>query len=144
MKRFDEALASFDAALAVEANYVEASVNKAYCLLRLGRFADGWSLYEDRKRKTQYASHFTSRAFPQPDWKGAEPLAGMNLFVYWEQGLGDALQFCRYAKLAEQQGAKVVLSAQNRLHKLLRTLSPTMRIIGDNRRRPNSIAIARF
>ena len=131
LKRFDEALANFDAALAIEREDVEASVNKGYCLLQLGCLAEGWSLNENRKR-TQQVSHFTSRAFLQPCWDGGEPLAGVNLFVYWEQGLGDNLQFCRYAKLAEQRGAKVVFSAPNRLHKLLRTLSPTMRIIGEN------------
>ena len=131
LRRFDEALATFDAALAIEVDDAELSVNKSYCLLQAGRFADGWTLYEKRKTTTQYASHFTSRAFPQPFWEGAEPLAGASLFVYWEQGLGDTLQFCRYAKLAEQRGAKVVLSAQNRLHRLLRTLSPAIRIIGE-------------
>jgi len=46
-----------------------------------------------------------------------------TLFIHWEQGLGDLIQFCRYAKLAADLGARVILEAPKPLMSLLTTLS---------------------
>ena len=53
--------------------------------------------------------------YPQPLWLGDENIAGKTLFIYWEQGFGDTIQFCRYAKLVEARGAKVIMSVQQPL-----------------------------
>ena len=58
---------------------------------------------------------------PQPNlprWTG-EPLAGRRLLLLAEQGLGDTLQFIRYARLLKERGARVVLAAQAALGRLL-------------------------
>ena len=72
------------------------------------------------------------RSYPQPLWLGEENIAGKTLFIYWEQGLGDTIQFCRYAKLVEARGAKVIMSVQQPLRGLLKQISPTIQIIGPN------------
>jgi hypothetical protein len=64
-----------------------------------------------------------------PMWRGEAGLAGKTLFVYADQALGDTVQFCRYAKLAAERGARVVLAVQPRLCELLRGLSPQIRVI---------------
>jgi hypothetical protein len=69
------------------------------------------------------------RSYPQPHWQG-EDIDGKTLFVYWEQGLGDTLQFCRYVALAAAKGAKVVLSVQDRLVRLMRNAGLPAEIIG--------------
>ena len=69
----------------------------------------------------------------QPLWLGEENITGKTLFVYWEQGLGDTIQFCRYAKFVEAHGAKVVLSVQQPLRGLLKQISPTIEILGPRR-----------
>ena len=53
----------------------------------------------------------------------------MTLFLWWEQGFGDTIQFCRYAKLVEARGAKVIMSVQMPLRGLLKQISPTIQII---------------
>ena len=53
-----------------------------------------------------------------PRWTG-EPLAGRSLLLLAEQGLGDTLQFVRYARLLKEQGARVVLAAPAALGRLL-------------------------
>jgi hypothetical protein len=53
------------------------------------------------------------------------------VFIYWEQGLGDTIQFCRFLKLAAQRGANIIFSARNCLHELLKTLSPSIKLIGE-------------
>ncbi len=67
--------------------------------------------------------------FPQPLWLGEQDIAGKTLFLWWEQGLGDTIQFCRYATLAEARGAQVVMSVQQPLRELLKRISPTIRIV---------------
>ncbi len=132
LKRLDEALGSLDKALALKPGFSEAACSKSACLLLDGCFEDGWPLYESRKNVAVYAGHFSSRSFAQDLWSGDASLSGKTLFIHWEQGLGDTIQFCRFAKLAEQRGAKVVFSAQNRLRRLLQTLSPAIEIIDEN------------
>ena len=71
-----------------------------------------------------------SFGYPQPEWLGVENIAGKILFLHWEQGLGDTIQFCRYARLAEARGARVIMEVQQPLYRLLRQISPTIQIIG--------------
>ena len=56
---------------------------------------------------------------PQPRWNG-EPLAGRTILLRAEQGLGDTLQFVRYARLLKERGARVVVEAQPALVSLVR------------------------
>ena len=51
------------------------------------------------------------KSFEAPLWLGVESLAGKTILLHSEQGLGDTLQFCRYAPLVVQRGAKVVLAS---------------------------------
>jgi hypothetical protein len=53
-----------------------------------------------------------------PPWDGS-PLAGRAIVLLGEQGLGDVLQFVRFAKLVEQRGGRVVLQSPPALVKLL-------------------------
>ena len=127
LKRPEEALASFDDAIALVPDFAEANWNKSLCLLLLGRFDQGWRLYEWRKRRNEPVA---TRSYPQPIWLGEQDIVGKTLFIWWEQGLGDTIQFIRYAKLVEARGAKVILSVQQSLTELLKQISPTIEIIG--------------
>ena len=124
-------MASYDQALAIKPDLAEAGCNKGLSLLMAGRFDPGWRLYENRKKLGGWIDYSATRSYPKPLLSGGETLAGTTVFVYWEQGLGDTIQFCRLAKLAEQRGANVVFSVQNRLRRLLQTLSPTIKLIGE-------------
>jgi len=127
LNRSEQALADYDNAIALQPDYAGAYSNKAICLLRMGRFAEAWPLYEWRKRRPEASA---DRVYPQPLWLGSEDISGKTLFVYWEQGLGDTVQFCRYARLVEACGARVILQVQRPLVRLLQQLSPTIEIIG--------------
>lgn len=126
LNRLEEALASFDAAIALTGGFAEAAVNKSYCLLCMGRFEEGWRLHEWRKRTGRPVG---DRAFPRPLWSGSEDIAGKTVFVHWEQGFGDTLQFCRYANLLRMRGANVVMSVQEPLHRLMSHSMPNIRLL---------------
>ncbi len=124
-KRFDEALQSYDRAIASRADYADAYWNKSFCALLSGNYDQGWPLYEWRKKRADATG---SRNCPQPEWTGKESLEGKTLLVHAEQGLGDTIQFCRYALLAAERGAKVILAAQDRLSRLLGSLGSRISI----------------
>jgi hypothetical protein len=126
-KRPGEALASYDQAIALNPGYAEAYWNQSLCLLLMGHFEQGFRQYEWRKKRDEPTA---ARSFPQPLWLGEENIAGKTLFVHWEQGLGDTIQFCRYAPLLEGRGAKVIMSVQQPLRGLLKQISPTIQIMG--------------
>jgi tetratricopeptide (TPR) repeat protein len=135
LNRPDDALRSFERAIEIRPDFADAYLNKGYCALTTGNFEEWWQLYEWRKKKSEPAG---IRKYPQPEWQGKEDLKGKTLFVHAEQGLGDTIQFCRYASLTRERGARVILAVQDSLARLLKDLDPEVRIVG------RSAAIAAF
>jgi tetratricopeptide (TPR) repeat protein len=117
MRRFDEALADYDRAEAIDPNYAAAHWNEGLCRLRLGDFERGWQKYEWGSQSGERVK--SMRQFEQPLWRGAEALDGKTILLYAEQGLGDTLQFCRYAAMVGRQAAGVLLEVQPPLKSLL-------------------------
>ncbi len=114
--RLDEALAGFTEAVRIKPDYADTRCNRGMAWLLLGDFARGWPEYEWRRRTKGVAP----RTFPQPDWDGS-PLQGRKIFLYAEQGLGDAIQFVRYAPLVKEKGGVVLVEAPPRLLPLLKS-----------------------
>ncbi len=120
LKRLDAALASYDQALALQPDHAEARYNKSIALLLCGQLDEAWPLYEWRW-KTEAIGHH-NRIFSQPQWQGGEPLHGKTLLLHSEQGLGDTLQFCRYAKMFAGTGTRVIMEVPALLVDLLHGL----------------------
>ncbi len=114
--RLDEALACYGRALELKTDYVDARFNRAVTLLLAGRFAEGWPEYEWRFRRQGQQEE----ALPQPRWDGS-PLANRTLLLRCEQGLGDAIQFIRYAERVKQRVGRVIVECQPSLARLLAT-----------------------
>jgi tetratricopeptide (TPR) repeat protein len=127
LKRFEEALASYDRALAERPDYADAHFNEAFCRLMIGDFDRGWEKYEWRW-ETESLRH-ARRGFTRPLWLGQEEIAGKTILLHAEQGLGDTIQFCRYAPLVAARGARVVLEVQKSLQELMGSLAGVAHII---------------
>jgi hypothetical protein len=92
-----------------------------------GALEEGLALYEWRKKMPV---PIEARSYRQGLWTGEQDLAGKTLFVYVEQGLGDTIMFYRYALMAGEKGARVVLAAQDALLPLLRDAGAGIEVIG--------------
>ena len=137
MGRPQEALASCDRAIALSPDYAAAHLNRGITLLRLGRFPEGWAEYEWRWRNTAAALGRDRRHGSLPLWLGREPLAGRTILLHSEQGYGDTLQFCRYASLAGERGAKVVVEVHPALKRVLRRLQGVAQVISRDEPTPD-------
>lgn len=105
-------------AVALAPANAEAHYNLAWVLLLTGQWREGWTEYEWRWRMAHFSSH--RRAFAAPPWDG-RALPG-TLLLHAEQGLGDAIQFARYAVQARALCERLVLECPEPLVRLFRGL----------------------
>jgi tetratricopeptide (TPR) repeat protein len=116
MGRFSQAMQAFDEALRWAPELEEARANKGCLQLLLGDFAHGWEGYEYR---------WTAGRRPVPPSDAglnlADPasLAGRQILVVNDHGLGDTIQFFRYVALLAQAGAEVTFAGPSKLRRLL-------------------------
>jgi tetratricopeptide (TPR) repeat protein len=111
--RHEEAVAIFDEALQYEPSSLEAKWNKSLSLLALGRYDEGWPMHEFGLGVLYMRGKYN----PERRWNG-EDLAGKRLLISPEQGLGDNLQFVRYAEMCKAKGAHVIVSCPPPLRRL--------------------------
>jgi tetratricopeptide (TPR) repeat protein len=119
MGRMDESLRAHETAVERDPTHPGAVYNLALTRLRLGDWERGWPGYEARWRFREV--HRNPRVFSHPRWQG-EPLDGRRILLHAEQGLGDTIQFCRYATLVEARGGVVILQVQEPVERLMASL----------------------
>jgi len=128
LKQLEAAIADFDKAIGLRPAYAEAYWNKALTLLLRGDYETGFKLYEWRWKLPHF--HSEPRHFVQPRWFGETPLHNKKILLHSEQGLGDTIQFCRYAPLAARAGAQVILEVPPPLVGLLKNLAGVNQVLG--------------
>jgi tetratricopeptide (TPR) repeat protein len=117
LNRYAEAVQSFDKVLALQKDDADAHSNRALSLLTLGELREGFRQYEWRWKRSGMRD--TRRGYNKPLWLGEFPLGNKTILLTAEQGLGDTIQFARYAALLARSGAKVVLEVPPELKALL-------------------------
>ena len=146
--RIEAAIAAYDRAIAIKADCAGAYFNRSVLYLLTGRFDPGWADFEWRWKNQHRFSIAAAADKPQPRWLGRDPPGGdppggdprgRTILLYAEQGLGDTVQFCRYAKLLADQGATVILEAQAPLLKLLEGLNGVSQLVAPGSALPPNI-----
>lgn len=130
---YDRAAQHLERAVELAPAMPDARWNRGLLRLRRGEHAAGWPEYEWRWQrlefcrgqfrvlpqsalsKPEFAHHSVARRTSiAPVWRG-DALEGCTVFMFTEQGLGDAIQFVRFAEALRRRGARVVLETPNPL-----------------------------
>jgi Flp pilus assembly protein TadD len=80
-------------------------------LMTLGDYELGFRQYEHRWEAAP-PGLLRPGPFREPLWDG-KPMPGKTLLLHAEQGLGDTIQFIRYAKRISDRGTRVVVASKN-------------------------------
>ncbi len=127
MGRFPAAIEHYDRAIELQPDQPIFRRNRALAYLTIGDFLSGWADYEYRWQCPGFVER--QRHYPAARWRG-EPLEGKRILLYWEQGLGDTIQFARYGSIVKSLGAsKVYLEVQPPLVRLLSRLEGVDRVV---------------
>jgi tetratricopeptide (TPR) repeat protein len=122
-----EALMYFDRALTIKKNDPSVLWNKSLALLLMGKLTEGFELFEVRwKEKHTELLNFPSNSIL---WLGQGGVVDKTVLLHSEQGLGDSIQFCRYAPLLKARGARVVMVVPKPLVALMQSLQGVDEVI---------------
>lgn len=123
------AIDAFRHALEVAPDFAQAHWNLALALLASGDFDEGWREYEWRLAIPELGQ--SARDDERALWDGSDP-AGKTILLACEQGLGDALQFVRFARLLAARGARVIVKSPEPLTRLLASAPGVAQVCGPN------------
>ena len=127
--RADDAIASFRRALQLAPSdqpNADLHWNLALALLQNGDYEEGWAEYEWRWENPDFTT--PRKALEQPLWDGGD-IDGKTILLHAEQGLGDALQFVRYAPLVAARGARVAVECRAGLCRLFKEIDGVAEVI---------------
>jgi tetratricopeptide (TPR) repeat protein len=102
--------------------------NYAVNLLLRGNYRQGWvEMNWRRMDRTNPAS----RPFPKAIWDGV-PLGGRTILLTAEQGMGDVIQFLRYAPIVAARNARVIVEVQAPLMETARRVAGVSGVVEQN------------
>ena len=114
----DKSIKSYERACVIDPSNIDALWNRSHSLLLSGDFEAGWKEFECRWLIKKFRNLRRSK-LRKTDRRKNDSYRGKTVLLIAEQGLGDTIQFVRYARLLSMQGAKVIVSAQRPLTRLL-------------------------
>jgi Flp pilus assembly protein TadD len=125
--RLDEAEAEFTEALRLAPDHVDAHLNRSILQLLRGETEHGWLDYLYWR---WVAKRLAQRDLGRPSWDGS-PLHGRTILLHSEQGLGETIQFIRFASPVKALGGTVIVQCPAPLLRLLETAPDVDRLVAD-------------
>lgn len=131
LHRVDEARSQYEEAERRNPNGKKGPYNKALMDLSLGRFRQGWEIYETRSLKE--IGSLQPRQYSYPLWDG-NPVN--TLFLWGEQGLGDEIVYISILEDAQKRADKIILETEPRLVPLIARSFPQIEVIARDKEHP--------
>ena len=117
----EEALLHLERGVELDQSSTHSLWNLALAYLLLGDYDKGWEYYEVRFENDDFEHVTIPTSGPRLRDLAAAPRGGQPPLVVWsEQGLGDAIQFCRYLNLLDAAGIPFIFLTRPSLIGLMR------------------------
>ncbi len=120
----DEAIKNYSAAIELKPDYYDAYYNLSMLYLMKGNYEKGWEYYEYRFK----CNELKRKELAGTRWHG-ETAKEKTLYVYSDQGFGDAIQFVRLLEEAKKRVKEVILETQIELLGLMKSLPYVDRVV---------------
>jgi tetratricopeptide (TPR) repeat protein len=131
--RINEALAYYERKLPTLAS-VGAHAHYGHALLTAGKLRQGWPQYEFRWLQDPLLS--LRGRYRKPVWSGQD-LRGRTILLRSEQGIGDVIQFIRYAPHVKALGATVILQLRKNIGVLAKSFPGVDKIVAPGESLPD-------
>jgi tetratricopeptide (TPR) repeat protein len=137
-RKFEDSITAFHRGIRIWSELANAHLGLSMTLLMMGRYLEGWAESEWRFLDRQQHGVLSQSALPRLTFEALDDLSQKKVVLFWEQGLGDTLHFCRYAKLLHERGAQVILNVQSELVPLIKSMDPGIEVTSESRDRPDA------
>lgn len=125
ISKFDEAINNYCKAISKDPYTKEFHLNLAFAYFYSGNYTAGWKEYEHRTEHKQLNEIEI--------WKGQSLKPKEKLLIYSEEGLGDTIQFLRYAIYLKSKGVDFRLCIQEKLFTLVEQTSLKSNLLDPNK-----------
>lgn len=125
---WEQALTHCNEALQSNPKHIHARMQRAYILLGLGHWKQGWVEYESRLQHPAWLQKHPRPLSSAPLWQGEE-LPNATILVEEDEGYGDSFQFCRYLPLLAERCNKVIVRCRPATEKILSRIKGVAAII---------------
>ena len=143
LNRAEDALASYDQAIDLKSDFADAYFGKALVQLSLGQFEEGWGLYEWRAKTSDYDlpdEAIEARGVSIRNSK--KQIAGKNVAVIGEQGVGDEIMFASILPDIVRDANSITYQLDPRLLGIFSRNFPTVNFV--SRAQPEHILSQKF
>ncbi len=113
--KLEDAVSAYKQAIRFDPDHADAKNGYAQALLMNGNFDSGWQAYEARFDKPGAPPR---RIYQSTEWTG-QNLHRKSILLYAEQGIGDTIQFIRFAKPLKDMGARIIIACQKKICELV-------------------------
>ena len=129
--KFEEAIQFFKKAIELKPNFALAHHNLSYTFLSYGMLKEGFNEYEWRWQTPKF--NLQQRNFTYPKWDGKTSLKDKTILLWYEQGIGDTMNWSSCLNLLTSCAKHVILECQEKLVPLLSRSFPNVEVKAQDR-----------
>ena len=126
-----EAIQSYKKSIFYRPDFAQAHRNLSFALLNHGSYQEGLDEYEWRWKTDEFLTNY--RHFSQPLWKKDISLNGKTILIWFEQGVGDTINWSSCISHVASKAKHCILECQEKLVPLLERSFPNIEVKAEDR-----------